>query len=258
MVELYDETRTFDQACFDAALDYLVDRFPPERFPSIVEPGIGTGRIAIPLAERGYQVAGSDISADMLALLRRKLERIGQPLSLSFHAADAIALPYPDAAFDMAVAVHLFYFISDWQRAAREVLRVVRNDGPLILMQTGRGTEIPLLTERYKDLCAERGCRTGYVGVPGTKDVVAYFESLGRRSERVHDRWRWVSRVRLDKGLEYMRLRAYSYTTYPPDAVHDEAIAAIEDELIREFGSLEVGVEVPNEVHFTIISRDSR
>ena len=52
MVKLYDETRGFDKECFDSALDFLVDRFPPQDFGKVFEPGIGNGRIAIPLAEQ--------------------------------------------------------------------------------------------------------------------------------------------------------------------------------------------------------------
>jgi len=37
-----------------------------------LEFGIGTGRVALPLSERGIEVCGIDISADMLAQLRRK------------------------------------------------------------------------------------------------------------------------------------------------------------------------------------------
>jgi predicted TPR repeat methyltransferase len=69
MVRLYDETRIFDEECFESALDYMVERFPPRAFPNVLEPGIGTGRIAIPLAERGYRVTGVDISEEMLAFL---------------------------------------------------------------------------------------------------------------------------------------------------------------------------------------------
>lgn len=54
VVQLYDETRAFDVDCFDSALDFLTERFPPTLFNKLFEPGIGTGRIAIPLAERGY------------------------------------------------------------------------------------------------------------------------------------------------------------------------------------------------------------
>jgi methylase of polypeptide subunit release factors len=62
MADLYDETRAFDEGCLQSALDFLVERFPPQMFNNVLEPGIGTGRIAIPLAERGYSIIGVDVS----------------------------------------------------------------------------------------------------------------------------------------------------------------------------------------------------
>ena len=44
LTELYDQTRTYDPACFAAALDWLETRFPPTEFRSVLEPGVGTGR----------------------------------------------------------------------------------------------------------------------------------------------------------------------------------------------------------------------
>ncbi len=45
---------------------------------TVVDLGCGTGSIAIPLAVAGYQVTGLDLSEDMLAVARQKLERTSQ------------------------------------------------------------------------------------------------------------------------------------------------------------------------------------
>lgn len=122
MVRYYDETRVFNEKCFWKAIRYLTKRFPPNGFPKLFEPGIG-GRIAIPLAKQGYQVTGIDISKDMLSLLKLRLTHSDQDLPISFHRADVCDLPFSNAKFDIAVAVHLFYFIREWTKAADEILR---------------------------------------------------------------------------------------------------------------------------------------
>lgn len=43
----------------------------------ILEPGVGTGRILIPLLEAGYHVEGFDVSDEMLELCRRNCEKRG-------------------------------------------------------------------------------------------------------------------------------------------------------------------------------------
>jgi len=249
---LYDETRTCDPKCLAAALDFLAARFPPDAFRKVVEPGIGTGRIAIPLAERGYEVTGVDISDEMMAVLGKRLAHRTPPLRVRFQKADATNLPFPDATFDMAIAVHLFYFIRDWREAAGEMLRVVRRDGPVILMHTGTGAEVPLLNQRYKELCAELGCPINEIGVKSTREVVDYLESLGCRTEWIRDRWKWTASLRLGKALGYMKARAYSFTALASDDVHRTVMAKLESEIAQRFGALAAQVEVPNEVYLVL------
>jgi len=255
MVDFYDETRVFDRDCFDSALDFLVDKFTPERFGSIFYPGIGTGRIAIPLAERGYRVAGVDISTKMLALLKKRLMQSRQPLRISFQRADVVALPFRDAAFDIAICVHLFYFIPNWPKAVAEILRVVRRDGPVILMHTGTGMELPFLNARYKELCTEQGCLIEEIGVKSTREVTDYVNNLGCDVEWLRDRWQWTSRIRLDSALCYVKSRAYSFTTIASDDIHSRVIKKLESELQHRFGSLTTEVEVPNQINFFVVLR---
>ena len=255
MAELYDETRIFDTYCFNSALDYIVDRYPPRRFGSIFYPGIGTGRIAIPLAERGYRVTGVDISEEMLALMKKRVMKARQSLQISFQMANVLKLPFSTRAFDMAIAVHLFYFIQNWKKAIDEILRVVKGDGPVVLMHTGTGTEIPFLNERYKELCNELGCPIQEIGVKSTGSVVDYCRSIGCHTEQIRDLWQWTSRIRLDKALGYVESRAYSFTNMASDDVHSKTIERLESELQHQFGSLTTEVEVPNQVYLVLISR---
>jgi len=254
MADLYDETRVFDQGCFDAALDWLVDRFPPQRFSNVFYPGIGTGRVAIPLAEKGYRITGVDISAKMLALLERRLRQMEQTLPISLHKADVTELPFGTATFDMVFAVHLFYFIGNWQKAVDEMMRVLENDRPLILMHTGTGAEMPFLNERYRELCSGQGFVIKDVGVKSNREVVEYLEKGGYHAEWIRDRWQWTSHIRPDIALEYIRSRAYSFTVSVPDEVHSEALNRLESEVMQQFGGLEIAVEVPNQIYLVVVS----
>jgi ubiquinone/menaquinone biosynthesis C-methylase UbiE len=255
MADLYDETRIFDRRCFSYALDYLGERFPPQNFNKVFEPGIGTGRIAIPLAEMGYHVTGVDISPDMLAVLQNRLGQVPKALHIAYQQADVTELPFPDDVFDMAIVVHLFYFIKEWKNAVDELLRIVRDSGPIVLMHTGTGTEIPFLTARYKELSVENGFPIKEIGVKSTIEVVDYFRSLGTQIETVRDRWEWTSNISLDKALGYMKSRAYSFTTATPDSVHLAIIEKLESEVCQRFGSLTMEIKVPNQIYLVLILR---
>src|SRR5690348_12256315 len=61
----------------------------------LLEIGVGTGRIAIPLAAQGYRYTGVDISTAMMQRLR---ERLPDSIALDLVRADATALPLRDAS----------------------------------------------------------------------------------------------------------------------------------------------------------------
>ncbi|MCX6068474.1 MAG: class I SAM-dependent methyltransferase, partial [Chloroflexi bacterium] len=56
---------------------------------SILDIGCGTGNHAIPLAQRGYQVTGVDLSENMLSHAREKAKAANAPSSLTFQQGDA-------------------------------------------------------------------------------------------------------------------------------------------------------------------------
>jgi SAM-dependent methyltransferase len=59
----------FDPAVVDPAVDFLADRAGRG---AVLELGIGTGRLALPLSRRGVSVHGIELSEDMVAQLRTK------------------------------------------------------------------------------------------------------------------------------------------------------------------------------------------
>ena len=71
VAERYDESSAdlFDPAAVDPVVDFLVDLAGDG---GALELGIGTGRIALPLMERGVRVHGIDLSKAMVARLRAK------------------------------------------------------------------------------------------------------------------------------------------------------------------------------------------
>lgn len=253
LVELYDESRCFDRATFEAALDYIVERFPPSEFPSVFEPGVGTGRIAIPFAERGYRVTGGDISDEMMAVLQARLA--DRPLDITLRKADTTDLPFDSGVFDLAVAVHHFYHIREWRKAVDESMRVVMPGGALLMLHTGMGMEVPFLNDRYKQLCAEHGFESEMVGVKSTSEVTAYLREQGHEVEQVEGGWEWTTSIELAQALGYLRWRAYSFTVFATNKVHGMVMDQLEAEVIDRFGDLSTEVDVPNRIGLVIVHR---
>ena len=94
----------------------------------ILDAGCGSGPIASALRDRGATVTGFDSSAGMLELARR---RLGPDADL--HLADlASTLPFPDGAFDDAIAALVLHYLEDWTGPLAELRRVLRPGGRLI------------------------------------------------------------------------------------------------------------------------------
>ena len=66
----------YDESTAGKLVEPVVDFLVPLAHDGALELAIGTGRIAVPLAERGVRVAGIDLSPDMVAQLRQKTDEI--------------------------------------------------------------------------------------------------------------------------------------------------------------------------------------
>lgn len=113
---VYDATRApIDAPTMDAIARHLASR----GIASVLEVGVGTGRIAVPLLERRFAVVGLDASSGMLARARAK----GVPALVR---GTAYALPFRDRAVDATLFVHVLHLLDDPRAALREACRVGR------------------------------------------------------------------------------------------------------------------------------------
>ena len=116
------------------ALARLRRRLFPQARGRVLELGVGTG-VNLPLYPRGAQVIATDASAEMLRAARRRPTRA----TIRWSLTDAQALPFPDASFDCVTASLLFCSVSDPLAAGREMRRVLRPAGRLLLLEHVRG-----------------------------------------------------------------------------------------------------------------------
>ena len=106
---------------------------------AVVQPGddvldacCGTGDLALAAHEAGGKVVGVDFSERMLARARRKSSAI------EWVRADALALPFADAAFDAATVGFGIRNLADLEAGLRELARVLKPGGRLACLEITR------------------------------------------------------------------------------------------------------------------------
>jgi demethylmenaquinone methyltransferase/2-methoxy-6-polyprenyl-1,4-benzoquinol methylase len=112
----------------------------------------GTGDLALELSRRvgpGGEVVASDFSERMLEIARAKASRPGaqgEGAALRFETANALALPYADDEFDAATVGFGARNFSDLAQGLREMVRVVRPGGRVVILEMTTPQRPPLST----------------------------------------------------------------------------------------------------------------
>jgi ubiquinone/menaquinone biosynthesis C-methylase UbiE len=100
---------------------------------AILDVGCATGRLLVRLAEAGARkLAGADLAPRILDVARRKLARFDLECDLSRADAET-SLPWPACTFDAVVMTGVVHHFSHPEDALREIGRVLRPRGMLII-----------------------------------------------------------------------------------------------------------------------------
>jgi len=152
----------------DAAVEAAIREALAERpFRSLLDLGTGTGRMLElfgPHVERGL---GIDLSLEMLAIARSRLERAGLR-HVSVRQGDIYDLALPRDSVDVVLVHQVLHFLDDGARAVAEAARVLRPSGRLLVVDFAPH-EFEFMREEY----AHR--RLGFA----TETVEQWMESAG-------------------------------------------------------------------------------
>ena len=151
----------------------------------ILDVGCGPGQLAFELADRyAFDVTGVDLDPRMIErATARAAAHHGSTPPPTFLVADATALPFPDASFDVIVSTLSTHHWDDVDAGLRDLARVVRPDGRILIWELA-GRSIPL-----HGRMPDPAIRLGGAGVPLVGQVA----------------WRWPWRIHLTDRLEFRR-----------------------------------------------------
>lgn len=146
---LYDFfENTFNRAVYDGTGEAVARMIRPD--DRVLECACGTGAISVAIAPVCARLVATDYSEGMLSQARKKLATHS---NVTVEQADITALSYATDSFDVAVAGNVIHLLPDPAQALRELARVVKPGGTIIVptyvsLADGANNPIPRLLSR--------------------------------------------------------------------------------------------------------------
>ena len=214
---------------------------PGER---VLDVGAGTGNTALAAARRDAEVVCTDIVPELLDYARRRAELEG--LSYETRVADAQQLPFDDASFDVVTSTLGVVFAADAERAADELVRVLRPGGRVGVtswVPEAPGGKLLELIRRH-----DPRDHPGDLLRWGTRAGVE--QLLGRRGLQLRYTERAVDFTAPSAEVQWQRyVEWYAPVRVAWERLDDDGRAAFHDEFVQMWGSYSrgsPGILVPN------------
>ncbi len=262
----YDATRGYPVGIDQQIVKAIVDAVQATSQTRFVEVGVGTGRIAYPLASLGHTYTGVDISQKMVQELVTKLlgngwqqyqqawgslpdengESIHQVLrfynsaknaSMRLVLSDMTSLPFRDASFDVGLAIHVFHLVDGWQQALHELLRVIDQGGLFLHCWDKLVTEQAWpVGETWGKIVRDLGYEVKRPGAEERADVTNWLKEHGYQPQEFPVA-QWEISQTPREALDQVTKRLWSSTWVVPDNIFAQSVTRLESWAKDYFGA---------------------
>jgi SAM-dependent methyltransferase len=199
----------------------------------VLELGVGTGRMALPLDALDVELIGVDLSVPML---RRLVENAGGRSPFPLTVGDGEALPFPDGSLAAAYLCHVLHLIPSWRTVVGELVRVVRPGGVLLVDLGGPGT--PEGESVRAEFARRAGQERPRPGVTDPADLDAALDELGA-TVHVLEPITYPVEFTIGHIIDRLASNQFSSTWSLPDGVRIGAAAATRAWATKHFGDLD-------------------
>ena len=231
--DFYDATRALPDAVQRRLIDAIAGEISSVGADHVLEVGVGTGRIARPLAARGVRVCGVDISPRMLARLGRQLG--GEEVAPDLLLGDVTRLPIASRSFRAVLVIHLLHLVPSWELAIEEMRRVIAAGGVVIRYNERYVSETKwgaASIAKWDELLAQRSFSRRVR--PRPEQIQGKLRALGG-SPRVETVAESEDRNTPARILDVTRRRIHSWTWEIPDDLFFECLEGYEQWLRGQY-----------------------
>ena len=233
------------------SIEHCVLRLDPRPGERVLDLATGTGWTSRLVASRGANVVGVDIAGDLIAAARERART--ENLAIEYRVGDAENLPFSDRVFDAVVSTCGVMFASRPEAAAKEIARVTRSGGRVVLTTWLPDSNVFKMFVVMKP----------YMAPPPNPAPPSPFE--WGKPERVRELLGGAFDTRFERGMSYYREPngEAAWNTFATGYGPTKSLAASLDdrrraELRRDFIALhdsfrtELGICVPREYLLTV------
>jgi SAM-dependent methyltransferase len=215
VAERYDSTRGLP----DEVMKVVIAAFEKimSRDTLVLDAGVGTGRFALPLQERGFEVVGLDVASKMLLKAREKGVQ-------NLCRGDLCSLPFMDSSFQFTMSVHVLHLIKNWRCALSEIGRVT-TDEFLSILSLKENSPAQEVRKVYEEACGQLGYEVRHVGMrerelpdilhpDSYKDIIVYEHTMD-----------------VESLVEGFQERLFSNLWSVPEDIHEQAMEVVREQL---------------------------
>ena len=237
--DIYDQTRGFPPGVGDQVAAALIEFADLKPAHHILDLGIGTGRIAKPLAAAlgpDHHLTGLDLSRKMMAHLTGTLPPgVKRPALVE---ADALWLPFPTGLFRAILVVHILHLLREWEAVIAEVNRVRARTGVILAGWNDHPPDSSgeRINRKFREIAAARGIPMERQGLSEARQLLNHLPNA-RAQETVAAEWVIPRAPRL--ALQSIAERHYSSSWHIPDDLFPALLADLETWAGQEWPDLD-------------------
>ena len=219
----YDATRHVPESLLTQCYELLLQRGILPSAGTILDAGCGTGQISIPLAARGLDIVGIDVSDAMVRIASSKISP-GQ--RARYEVNDVRAINYSNDSFDAVVFSKLLMHIEDWRQCCCELVRVSK-PGSHIIHIIDRGVFGDSVRREFTRLTDQAGYTSRFLGAMARSGEIAEaMSALGCETITVKDnRLAWDHCTTRQQSLDYFEERLFAEFWYLPAELYGRVLA---------------------------------
>ena len=249
----YDQTRKIPEDLMNQIVSIIAEKLENQHPVSILEVGVGTGRVAISISEKlkPHMTLGVDISEKMLLKCRKKINPDDK-----FHliASDGYYLPF-SRIFDVVITSHVLHLVKDHYRFINSILEVLKPDGVLLDLAAYVNYQETIPFKIFYKKLKEEGYRYIKRGDLVGREVSVFLSRRGWIFNRVNLKSNYE--VSLHNTVSFIRDRVFSHQKDIPEELYNRALEYLYNEIERRGLDPSEKYEIPAIAKLTFFQKKS-